>query len=127
MSKSCGNSISSAFSISSVRLIASSESMLWFGDRIRVGRLFSVDRDGGNLQHIRRRTVKEPSQWTVNLDTTLVIDWLVDDPKHILMQLYDELDEAWSVFKVNILGIYSMLMFICTLLKIKIFRQYIFY
>ena len=83
-------------------LIASSESMLWFGDRIRVARLFSVDRDGGNLQHIRRRTVKEPSQWTVNLDTTQVIDWLVDDPRHILMQLYDELDEAWSVFKVNI-------------------------
>lgn len=83
-------------------LIASSQSMLFYGDRIRAGRLFSVDKDGGNLQHIRRRTVKEPSPWTVNLDTTQVIDWLIDDPQHILMQLYDELDEAWSVFKVNI-------------------------
>ncbi len=83
-------------------LIASSNSILSFGDRIRVGRLFSVDKDGKDLQEIRRKTANEPAVWTLQLDTTNVIDWLVDDPEHVLMQLYDELDEAWAVFKVNI-------------------------
>lgn len=83
-------------------LIASSESTLYVGDRYRVGRLYSVDRDGKNLKRIGRKTVKEPSPWTFKLDTTNVIDWLKDDPKHVLMQLYDELDEAWSVFEVDI-------------------------
>ena len=83
-------------------LIASSSSMLIVGDRVRVSRLFSVERDGDDLQEIRRKPDPDAPAWMQMLDTAAVIDWLIDDPEHVLMQLYDELDEAWAVYRVNI-------------------------
>lgn len=61
-----------------------------------------MDKDGKDLREIRRSTAREPEPWTLRLDTTNVVDRLVDDPEHIIMQLYDEMDEAWAVFKANI-------------------------
>ena len=83
-------------------LISASESTLLQGDRIRVARLFSIDRNGKGLKEIKRKTAAETSWWTAFFSTTRVVSYLPDDPKHVLLQLYDELDEGFAVFKVNI-------------------------
>lgn len=83
-------------------LISASGSELWMGDRIRVPRLFSIGRDGQDLQEIRRKTVREPAWWVKYIDTTRILSLLPEEPEYILMELYDELDEASAVFRVNI-------------------------
>lgn len=83
-------------------LVSASGSELLMGDRIRVPRLFSIGRDGKDLQEIRRKTVTEPTWWTKYIATTRVLSYLRDEPKYVLMELYDELDEAFAVFRVDI-------------------------
>ncbi|MBT8065857.1 MAG: S9 family peptidase [Gammaproteobacteria bacterium] len=83
-------------------LIASSKSNLIGGDRVRASRLYSVDRDGKGLKELKRKTLTDAPWWSYISDTSNVVSFLPDDPKHILLQLYDDLDEANAVFKVNI-------------------------
>jgi dipeptidyl aminopeptidase/acylaminoacyl peptidase len=83
-------------------LIASSKSMLINGDRLRSSRLYSVNRDGKGLKELKRKTLTDSPWWSYVYSTSDVVSYLPDDPEHILLQLYDDLDEGFAVFKVNI-------------------------
>ena len=83
-------------------LVSASQSSLISGDRIRISRLFSIGADGQGLREIKRKTVTPPKWFEVFYDTTRIVSWLRDDPEHVLIELYDTLDEAIAVFKVNI-------------------------
>jgi dipeptidyl aminopeptidase/acylaminoacyl peptidase len=83
-------------------LVSASQSSLISGDRIRISRLFSIGADGQGLREIKRKTVTPPKWFEVFYDTTRIVSWLRDDPEHVLIELYDTLDEAKAVFKVNI-------------------------
>ncbi len=83
-------------------LVSASQSSLISGDRIRISRLFSIGADGQGLREIKRKTVTPPKWFEVFYDTTRIVSWLRDDPEHVLIELYDTLDGAIAVFKVNI-------------------------
>ncbi len=83
-------------------LIAASSSDLFMGERFRVSRLYSIGSNGKGLKEIRKKKTAKSPWWVNTLDTTRVVSWLPDEPRHILLQLYDEFDEAFAVFKVDI-------------------------
>lgn len=83
-------------------LVSASYSRVFFGERFRVSRLFSLDLDGGNLEQLKRKTAREPKVWTGWLSEDHVLSMLPDEPDHILMELYDDQDDALAVFKVDI-------------------------
>ena len=75
-------------------------------DRFRVHRLYQVGLDGEGMQQIRRKMLEKEymrlSEWEKKLPTNNILAILPDDPDHILMQIYDERDTAFAVYKVNI-------------------------
>jgi len=78
-------------------LIFTSYSKRFLGDRIRVNRLFSVSKDGSNFKLLKRR------QPVVDyLSSSRVVSLLDGDKEHVLIELYDDRDGGWSVFKVNV-------------------------
>ena len=83
-------------------LISASFSAKLYGDRIRVNRLYAVDRDGSKLQELRRRTSHEQDDVEISFATDRILSILRDDPEHVLLEVYDERDRAPAVFKVNI-------------------------
>lgn len=76
------------------------------GDKYRIPRLYQVGLDGEGMKQIRRKlTAKEYerlAQWQKNLPTNIIISMLPEEPEHILMQVWDEWDNAFAVFKVDI-------------------------
>jgi len=83
-------------------LVSASYSEAFQGDRIRVKQLFAIDRDGKNLKEIARKSAVAAPPWTRVLDTDGLLSTLPDEPNYVLMQIYDDRDEAFAVFKVDI-------------------------
>lgn len=83
-------------------LVSASYSAAFQGDRVRVKQLFSVDRSGENLKEIVWKSAVEAPLWTRVLDSDGLLSILPDEPKYILMQIYDARDESFAVFKVDI-------------------------
>lgn len=83
-------------------LISISEPLRGTARRDRVSRLYQVSRDGGEIKQIRRKEVGDLYSRESWVDTDLVLSTLPDDPEHILMQLWDARDNAYAVFRVNI-------------------------
>jgi dipeptidyl aminopeptidase/acylaminoacyl peptidase len=83
-------------------LVSASYSRAFSRVRVRIARLFSVDRDGSNLQELSRRTARVPLVWTRWLSTGDILSMLPDEPEYVLLELYDDQDDAWAVFKVDI-------------------------
>lgn len=83
-------------------LISASFSTVIRSNRIRLNRLYVVNRDGSGLQQIFRKSVKGVNNDSYYVDKDRVLSFLPDDPEHILLQLYDPADKATAVFKVNI-------------------------
>jgi dipeptidyl aminopeptidase/acylaminoacyl peptidase len=83
-------------------LISASFSAKLYGDRIRVNRLYAVNRDGSKLEELRRRTSHEVDDVEVSFATDRILSILRNDPEHVLLEVYDERDRAPAVFKVNI-------------------------
>ncbi|MDZ7644266.1 MAG: hypothetical protein U5K76_08715 [Woeseiaceae bacterium] len=83
-------------------LIAVSEADSINGNAVRVGRLYQVGRDGEGMRQIRRKPTRPVQSWVSYLSTTHILSLLPEDPDHILMELYDERDEGFAVFKVDI-------------------------
>ncbi len=65
-------------------------------------RLFSIDRTGKGLQEIKRKTARNPLDRARWWDTDTVLSILPEEPGFILMQLYDDQDDAVAVFKVDV-------------------------
>ncbi len=82
-------------------LVSASYSERVAGNKYRISRLFVVNKDGSDLIEIKRNLKKDAPDW-LKRNTPTVISILADDPKHILVQLYNREDQAPSVFKVNI-------------------------
>jgi dipeptidyl aminopeptidase/acylaminoacyl peptidase len=80
-------------------IISSSYSKNFSGDRYRLNLYFTVDKNGGDLKVLQRRKNSEMSTWARSLR---IISLLENDKEHILAELYDENDSAYSVFKVNV-------------------------
>ncbi|MDH5323456.1 MAG: hypothetical protein OEW81_13685, partial [Gammaproteobacteria bacterium] len=83
-------------------LISASFSSVLNSIRFRLNRLYVVNRDGTDLQQISRRSDKGVTRDSYYVDKDRVISFLPDEPKHILLELYDPADKATSVFKVDI-------------------------
>ena len=83
-------------------LVSASYSEAFQGDRVRVKQLFSIDRSGENLKEIVWKSAVEAPLWTRIIDSDGLLSTLPDEPKYILMQIYDDRDEAFAVFKVDI-------------------------
>ncbi len=83
-------------------LISASYSEHAQGERFRMRRLFSIDRTGKGLQEIKRKTARNPLDRARWWDTDTVLSILPEEPGFILMQLYDDQDDAVAVFKVDV-------------------------
>jgi dipeptidyl aminopeptidase/acylaminoacyl peptidase len=83
-------------------LVSVSESVQLTGDKFRVSRLYQVGRDGKGMKQIYRKTPRDVHWWVHLYDTNTILSLLPDEPDKILMQLYDERDEGFAVFKVDI-------------------------
>ena len=87
-------------------LISVSESNGQTTEQRRVPRLYQVRLDGKDMKQIRRRlTAKEMErlpQWQKNLPTNIILSMLPEEPDHILMQIWDEWDQAYAVYKVDL-------------------------
>ncbi|WP_156762849.1 alpha/beta hydrolase family protein [Woeseia oceani] len=83
-------------------LISVSEAESLGGSKFRVRRLYQVDRHGKGMRQVRRKSVGRPSEWDAYRSTDHVLSLLPDDPERILMQLYDERDKGYTVFKVHL-------------------------
>ncbi|PCI62947.1 MAG: peptidase S9 [Gammaproteobacteria bacterium] len=83
-------------------IIFASYSKRFLGDRIRVNRLFSVNKDGSDFKLLKRRNTKGQSSWMDVMSSSRIVSLLEGDKEHVLLKLYDERDKAWSVFKVNV-------------------------
>ena len=86
-------------------LISVSESSGLGAKRYRVPRLYQVGLDGKDMKQVRRKVTGKEYQrqveWMKNMPTNKIISILPDEPDHILMQLWDEWDEAYAVYKVE--------------------------
>lgn len=82
-------------------VISASYSTIGFGDRYRISRLFSVNKDGSDLVEIKRNLKKDAPNWLKRMSPKLISS-LPNDSENILVQLYNREDNAASVFKVNI-------------------------
>jgi dipeptidyl aminopeptidase/acylaminoacyl peptidase len=83
-------------------IISASYSKKMLGDRVRVNRLFAVNTDGSKFKLIQRRIAKSQSAWMDLLSSSRILSLLVKDKEHILLELYDERDKGYAVFKVNV-------------------------
>ncbi len=83
-------------------LISVSEAVSVGGGKYRVSRLYQIDRHGQGMRQVRRKSVRTQSSWERYISTDHVLSLLPDDPEHILMQLYDDRDSGFAVFKVNL-------------------------
>lgn len=82
-------------------LISASYSEQIAGNYFRPGRLFSVNLDGTDTVQLSRARDKDNKQ-SRYYSGDQVISMLKDDPRHILLQMYDPLDEAPAVYKVDV-------------------------
>ncbi len=86
-------------------LISISESSGQGTEKFRIPRLYQVGLDGKGMKQIRRKvSVKElerMADWQKDLPTNMIVSMLPEEPDHILMQVWDEFDEAFAVYKVE--------------------------
>lgn len=82
-------------------LISASYSEHIAGNYFRPGRLFVVSLDGKETIQLSRARDKD-NKWSRYYSGDQIISMLKNDPKHILLQMYDPLDEASAVYKVDI-------------------------
>ena len=86
-------------------LISVSEPSGLGAKRYRVPRLYQVGLDGKGMKQVRRKgTAKEyerRADWMKNMPSNKIISILPDEPDHILMQIWDEWDDAYAVYKVE--------------------------
>ena len=83
-------------------LISVSETSGPGADKFRIARLYQVGLDGKGMKQIRRKPTRPVPQWVQRIDTDNILSILPNDPDHILMQIWDERDNAFAVFKVDI-------------------------
>jgi dipeptidyl aminopeptidase/acylaminoacyl peptidase len=83
-------------------LISVSETSGPGAQRFRIARLYQVGLDGTGMKQIRRKPTRPVPDWVQRIDTDSILSMLPNDPDHILMQIWDERDNAFAVFKVNI-------------------------
>ncbi len=86
-------------------LISISETSGLGAKRYKVPRLYQVGLDGKDMKQVRRRgTAKErerQADWMKNMPTNKIISMLPDEADHILMQIWDDWDDAYAVYKVE--------------------------
>ncbi|MFD1620864.1 alpha/beta hydrolase family protein [Thalassotalea marina] len=83
-------------------VISASYPKLSYGGYTRVNRMYAVNKDGTDVVLLQDKKAKNRPDWMDVLSTTRIVSLLEKDKKHILIQAYDEKDEGWSVFKVNV-------------------------
>lgn len=83
-------------------IVSASYSKSAYGDRFRVSRLFSVSKSGKELQELKPKEVRSDRITRGALYSERVIAILKDDPNHVLVQGFDERDEAVAVYKANV-------------------------
>ena len=82
-------------------LISVSEPYRDTGATFRVARLYQVGLDGKGMKQIRRKPTRSVPTWVGRIDTDNILSMLPEKPDHILMQVYDERDNAFAVFEVE--------------------------
>lgn len=86
-------------------LISVSESSGQGTEKYRVPRLYQVGLDGKGMKQVRRRPnakeMERLAEWQKKLPTNIIISMLPEEPDHILMQVWDEWDNAYAVYKVE--------------------------
>lgn len=83
-------------------IVTASYSQSVLGDRFRISRLFSVSISGKELQELKPRDVRAKFSSAGAFYSERVIALLRNDPKHVLIQAYDQRDEAVAVYKANV-------------------------
>lgn len=72
----------------------------------RLTRLYSINANTGEMKLLQRRGLAEKTRTLRDVEAyrqeANVISFLPKDPQHVLLQLWDTIDEAPAVFKVNI-------------------------
>ncbi|MDU0354296.1 S9 family peptidase [Paraglaciecola aquimarina] len=72
-----------------------------FGKRVRIGRLFAVNKDGTDLRQLQLNKLQRHDQAELFSDLK-VLSILPNDYEHILVQTYTGRDKSPAVFKFNI-------------------------
>lgn len=77
---------------------------LYAGRYTRVNRLYALNKDGSNTIILQRklRNKKSRPEWMDLVSSMRIRSLINDDKEHILIEAYDEKDQGWSVFKVNV-------------------------
>ncbi|MDV6315181.1 S9 family peptidase [Idiomarina sp. HP20-50] len=71
------------------------------GKNFKIGRLYAVNRDGSNFIEIKRRAQKDDSLARFR-DNDNVLSYLDDDPRHIILQGYNQRESYPVPYKVNV-------------------------
>jgi len=82
-------------------LVSASYVELIAGKRFKIGRLYSVNHDGSDLVEINRRAARDDS-WARFRDNDNVLSYLEDEPRHIILQGYNERENYPVPYKVDI-------------------------
>ncbi|MEC9319287.1 MAG: hypothetical protein VYD08_05325, partial [Pseudomonadota bacterium] len=82
-------------------LVSASYVELIAGRRFKIGRLYAVNYDGSDLVEIKQRASKDDSLSRFR-DNANVLSYLEEDPKHIILQGYNDRENYPVAYKVNI-------------------------
>ncbi|OIM99546.1 hypothetical protein BFR57_02980 [Idiomarina sp. MD25a] len=74
-----------------------------YGSSRRVGQLYAVNKDGGELKEIKLRKLSDGKDWSWLFSGDQIVSMLPNDPEHILLQQVSERDNYFpSVYKINV-------------------------
>lgn len=87
-------------------LISVSESSGQGTEKYRIPRLYQVGLDGKGMRQIRRiispKEYDRLDNWQKDLPTNRILSILPEEPDSILMEIWDERDNAFAVYKVDL-------------------------
>ncbi len=85
-------------------LVKASRAESLYGRYYRFHTMYAVNADGSELLEIKNKSVYKKAEHSAmaGLQSTHLLNDLEDDDEHVLVTAYDERDEGYGVFKVNV-------------------------
>ncbi len=103
--KSTSDRIESVDWVSNQRLLINASRAEYLAGRFyRIHTMYAVNKDGSNLLEIKNQSAykKAENSRYAGLQSMYLLNDLADDDDHVLVSAYDERDQGYAVFKVNV-------------------------
>lgn len=103
--KSSSDRIESVDWVNNKRLLINASRAKYIAGRFyRIHTMYAVNSDGSDLLEINNQAMykKAEDSRVAGLQSTYLLNDLADDDEHVLVQAYDERDQGYAVFKVNV-------------------------